>query len=172
LRLYEGMFLIDSNLAAKDWTELETHIQEILKRNRAELLYSERWPDRRLAYDIKGCKKGTYYLTYFNAQPDSIREIENDSRLSERILRLLIIQEQGLDREMERRKNREITAPPTELSFEDDRYESREYGGIGGRRRPEAAAERGPESAPVREVPEPAAKAAAPEAEAASEGGD
>jgi small subunit ribosomal protein S6 len=63
LRLYEGMFLIDSNLAAKDWTELETHIQEILKRNRAELLYSERWPDRRLAYDIKGCKKGTYYLT-------------------------------------------------------------------------------------------------------------
>lgn len=172
MRLYEGMFLIDSNLAAKDWTELETHIQEILKRNHAELLYSERWPDRRLAYDIKGCKKGTYYLTYFNAGPESIREIENDSRLSERILRLLIIQEQGLDREMERRKNREITAPPTELSFEDDRYESREYGGFGGRRRPEPVAERGPESAPSREISEPAAKSAGPEGEAASEGGD
>jgi small subunit ribosomal protein S6 len=173
LRLYEGMFLIDSNLAAKDWTELETHIQEILKRNRAELLYSERWPDRRLAYDIKGCKKGTYYLTYFNAGPDSIREIENDSRLSERILRLLIIQEQGLDREMERRKNREITAPPTELSFEDDRYESRESGGgFGGRRRAEPGSERAPEAAPVREVSEPAARPAGPEAEAAGAGGE
>jgi len=43
---------------------------------------------------------------------------------------------------MERRKNREITAPPTELSFEDDRYESRDFGyGGGGRfRRSEPAA--------------------------------
>jgi len=141
-KLYEGMFLIDANLAAKDWSAIETHIHEILKKHRAELLYSEKWPERKLAYDIKGAKKGTYYLTYFNAPAEAIREIENDSRLSERVLRLLIIQERGLDREMERRKNREITAPPTELSFEDDRYESRDFGyGGGGRfRRSEPAA--------------------------------
>jgi ribosomal protein S6 len=138
LRLYEGMFLVDSNLAAKDWTELETHIQEILKRNKAEVLYSEKWPDRRLAYDIKGCKKGTYFLTYFNAPPEAIKPIEEDCRLSERILRILIIHEQGLELEMQRRKNREITAPPTEISFEDDRYETRDFG-YGARRRAEGA---------------------------------
>ncbi len=97
-KLYEGMFLIDANLAAKDWSAIETHIHEILKKNRAELIYSEKWPERKLAYDIKGAKKGTYYLTYFNAPGEAIREIENDSRLSERILRLLIIQERGLGR--------------------------------------------------------------------------
>jgi small subunit ribosomal protein S6 len=135
LKLYEGMFLMDSNLAAKDWSSLEAHIQDILKKHRAELLYSERWPDRRLAYDVKGVKKGTHYLTYFKAPPEAIREIERDARLSERILRILIIQERGLEREMERRRNREITAPPAELSFEDDRYEGREYGGFGSRSR-------------------------------------
>ncbi len=171
MRLYEGMFLLDSNLAAKDWTELENHIQEILKRNRAELLYSERWPDRRLAYDIKGCKKGTYYLTYFNAGPDAIREIEHNCRLSERVLRVLIIQEQGLEREMERRKNREITAPPTELSFEDDRYEGREYGGFGSRRRSESGPpDRASERPPAREASEAVAKAPAAE-EAPDAGG-
>lgn len=128
-RLYEGMFLIDSNLAVKDWTGLETHILDILKKHHAEVLYSERWPDRRLAYDIKGVKKGTYYLTYFNAPAQAIKDIERDVQLSERILRLLIIQEDGLDREMERRRNKEITAPPTDLTFEDDRYESRDFGG-------------------------------------------
>lgn len=132
-RLYEGMFLIDSNLAAKDWTSLETHVLDILKKNSAELLYSEKWPDRRLAYDVRGAKRGTYFLTYFNASPLSIGEIERDAQLSERILRLLIVQERGLDREMERRKNREITAPPTDLSFEEDRYDSREFGGYGSR---------------------------------------
>jgi ribosomal protein S6 len=129
------MFLLDANLALKDWAGLEAHIQDILKKNGAELVYSEKWPERRLAYDIKGCKKGTYYLTYFNAPPGAIRPIEHDCQLSERILRILIIQEKGLDREMERRKNREITAPPTELSFEDDRFDSGREFGFGGRRR-------------------------------------
>ena len=58
-KLYEGMFLMDSNLAQKDWSSLETHILDILKKNRADVVYSEKWPDRRLAYDIKGAKKGT-----------------------------------------------------------------------------------------------------------------
>ncbi len=134
MRLYEGMFLLDSNLATKDWPGLEAHIQDILKKNRAEILYSERWPDRKLAYTVKGCKKGTYYLTYFNAPPEGIRDIERDSKLSERILRVLIIQEKGLEREMERRKNREVTAPPAEISFEDERFESREHAGPARRR--------------------------------------
>lgn len=150
MRLYEGMFLLDSNLAVKDWAGLEAHIQEILKKNRAEVQYAEKWPDRRLAYEVKGCKKGTYYLTYFQAPPEAIKEIERDSSLSERILRVLIIQERGLEREMERRKNREITAPPSELSFDDDRFEGRDFGF---RRRAEGQA-----------VPAPAAVPAAPEA--------
>jgi len=162
LRLYEGMFLLDSNLAIKDWAGLEAHIQEILKKNRAEVQYAEKWPDRRLAYEVKGCKKGTYYLTYFKALPDAIREIEHDCRLSERILRMLIIQEPGLEREMERRRNREITAPPSELTFEDDRFGDREFGGGYGRRR-----ERDRESAPIPEAAPEAIPAEAPDAESA-----
>jgi small subunit ribosomal protein S6 len=173
LRLYEGMFLLDSNLATKDWASLETHIQDIMKRNRAEILYSEKWPDRKLAYDVKGCKKGTYYLTYFNAPSEAIRAIEHDCGLSERILRILIIQEPGLDREMERRKNREITAPPSELSFEDERFEGRDFG-FGGRRRSAEATEK-PQEKPVEVVPPPpppqeVAAGPAEETDAAPEG--
>ena len=31
------------------------------------MVYSERWPDRKLAYEVKGCRKGTYFLPYFTA---------------------------------------------------------------------------------------------------------
>jgi len=120
-QLYEGMFLLDSNLVSKDWASLEKHILDLLKRHGAETLYSERWPERRLAYEVKGCKKGTYFLTYFNASGTAIPELHRDIELSERILRAMFINEQGLDEEMEKRKNKEIEIPPADLSFGDDR---------------------------------------------------
>jgi small subunit ribosomal protein S6 len=114
LKIYEGMFLFDSNLASRDWPALERLVEDILKKNSAALLYSERWPDRKLAYEIKGCKKGTYYLTYFQAPPAAITAVQRDSQLSERILRLLIIQDEGLEEDMERRRRREVVGPPEE----------------------------------------------------------
>jgi len=165
LRLYEGMFLLDSNLATKDWSGLEAHILEILKKNQADVLYSERWPDRRLAYEIQGVKKGTYFLAYFKAPPGAIGEIGRDCNLSERILRMMIIQERGLEKEMEQRKNREITAPPSEMSFEDDRYESRDFG-YGGRRRREPMAEAVPSAIPAADHVDAATGAEAGPAEA------
>jgi small subunit ribosomal protein S6 len=105
-RLYEGMFLFDSNLASKDWPGLERHVEELLTRNSGELVYAERWPDRKLAYEIKGCKKGTYYLTYFRAPAGSVPGLERDCQLSDRVLRLLVIQEEGLEQDLERRQKR------------------------------------------------------------------
>jgi len=151
------MFLLDSNLATKDWAGLEAHIQEILKRNKAEVAYAEKWPDRRLSYEVRGCKKGTYYLTYFTAPTDATRAIEHDCKLSERVLRVLIIQEPGLEREMERRKNREITAPPSELSFEDDRFDGGRERDFGFRRRQEPVPEPVSAVAPEAEAPKPLA---------------
>ena len=80
-QLYEGMFLLDSKLVSKDWASLEKHILDLLKRHGAETLYSERWPERRLAYEVKGCKKGTYFLTYFNATGTAIPELHRDIEL-------------------------------------------------------------------------------------------
>jgi ribosomal protein S6 len=120
--LYEGMFLLDSALASKDWASLEKHVEDILTRHGAETLHTERWPDRRLAYEVKGCRKGTYYLTYFNAPKNAISEMLHDVELSERILRVLFISEEGLEEEMERRKRREIDIPPADLPFTKERH--------------------------------------------------
>ncbi len=114
-RLYEGMFLFDSNLATKDWPSLEQHVQEILLKNAAELVYSERWPDRKLCYDIAGAKKGPYYLTYFKAPPHAVQALQRDVELSERILRLLVLQDEELEAECQKRVSREISGSPEEI---------------------------------------------------------
>ena len=114
-RLYEGMFLFDANLASKDWPGLEQHVEDLLKKHSAELVYSERWPDRKLGYEVKGCRKGTYYLTYFNGQPDAIDGLERDCQLSDRILRVLVLYDKALVEDCQKRINKEVQGSPEEI---------------------------------------------------------
>ncbi len=90
-KLYEAMFLIDSAEAAADWDGINTTIRNILERAEAEIVSIEKWDERKLAYEINGKTRGTYILCYFRAAGDRIRDIERDVRLSERIIRVLIL---------------------------------------------------------------------------------
>jgi ribosomal protein S6 len=158
LKLFEGMFLFDTNLAAKDWPGLERHVQELLQKNHAELAYSERWPDRKLCYEIKGAKKGTYYLTYFKAPPQAISGIQRDALLSERILRLLVLHDEELAQDCEKRIKREITGSPEEIEDRRERLR-REAEGVPGAAEPPVLASARPSpatlSAVAAEEPDP-----------------
>ncbi len=88
---YEGMFLLDSTKVAVNWDEAVQHVHDILGKHNAEIVASRQWDERRLAYAVEGHKKGTYLLTYFRAEGGQIQEIEADCRLSDLVLRDLIL---------------------------------------------------------------------------------
>lgn len=90
-RMYEGMFLVDSAAAASNWDDVESELQRVFERASVEVLNLQKWDDRRLCYDIAGHKRGTYILTYFNAEPDRISGIERDVKLNETLLRVMIL---------------------------------------------------------------------------------
>jgi len=90
-KLYEAMFLIDSAKAAADWDAIMRSIQNILEKSNAEIVSIKKWNETRLAYQIKGKTRGTYILCYFRAEPERIQGIERDVRLSEQIMRVLIL---------------------------------------------------------------------------------
>ena len=90
-RLYEALFLVDSGEAAADWQGINDHVKKILERNEAEIVKTNKWDERPLAYPILGRKRGTYILVYFNAPCGKLSAIERDAQLSERILRFLIL---------------------------------------------------------------------------------
>jgi len=90
-RLYEAMFLVDSNLAASDWDGVLATIKNTLSRAQAEIVSLKKWGERRLAYEINHKSKGTYILCYFRADGYRIPDIERNVRLSEQIMRVLIV---------------------------------------------------------------------------------
>ena len=89
--MYEGMFLVDAAEAVSSWESLEEAIKKVLSRNQAEVVSLKKWDERKLAYEIKGKSRGAYILCYFHADGGSIAGIERDVRMSERIMRVLIL---------------------------------------------------------------------------------
>jgi len=90
-KLYEGMFLLDTAAAAADWDGVIGSIESILKRVEAEVISLRKWDERRLAYDISKVSRGTYILAYFKCDGEKIQEIEKTVQLSEKIMRVLIL---------------------------------------------------------------------------------
>ena len=89
--LYEGMFLLDSSKAAAAWEDTVKHVHDILIKHHSEIVASRQWDERRLAYPVQGHKKGTYLLTYFKTDSANLKDIAADCRISDVILRDLVL---------------------------------------------------------------------------------
>ena len=127
-KLYEGMFLVDSSKAGADWDGIIAAIRTILEKAGAEIDSIRKWDDRRLAYEIKGKSRGTYILSYFRVDGGKIKDIEKSIRLSEKIMRVLILSAEKLSQEdidketpamkLEKGKQQESTEAPTATKAE------------------------------------------------------
>lgn len=89
--LYEGLFLFNIQAINGDLNVALEHMNEILSRADAEVVALSRWDERKLAYEIKGQKRGLYILAYFRVRGPQIANIERDVNLSEYLLRCLIL---------------------------------------------------------------------------------
>jgi small subunit ribosomal protein S6 len=107
--LYEGLFLI-SQAAAADMNAAIEQVRQILTRSDAEIIILQKWEERRLAYPIKGQRRGTYIIAYFNAPHSKLDHLDRDCKLSELILRSLILRADHIgDIELEMLKKGTLT---------------------------------------------------------------
>ncbi|MFP4106332.1 MAG: 30S ribosomal protein S6 [Phycisphaerae bacterium] len=97
-RTYEGMFLLDAGNPNAD--EAVAPVRNVLARSDAEVVSLKPWDERKLAYEIKGRRRGLYVLTYFKADPEKVKDIERDVQLDEKVLRVLILKVDDLTDEM------------------------------------------------------------------------
>ena len=68
---------------------LLTTVSENLKGLGADVTKVENWGKRRLAYDIRKQREGTYAVFEASAEPAMVKEFERQLRLNENVLRFL-----------------------------------------------------------------------------------
>ncbi|NOG54561.1 MAG: 30S ribosomal protein S6 [Planctomycetes bacterium] len=88
MNYYEGLFLFPQAMAGR-MSEMISHMDELLERAGAKLVAMSKWHEGNLAYTIQKSRRGIYFLTYFEAQPERIAGLERDSNLSESIIRFM-----------------------------------------------------------------------------------
>lgn len=126
MKQYEAMFLFDPTFGTS-YENCEAEIRRlIVDRAGGEIIFCRKWDERRLAYKLKGRKRGVYVLVYFKAPQERVGPLERDAELNENILRVLVLTAEGMTPElMEKAASSRGEEPGDELLVEDEGREGR-----------------------------------------------
>ena len=95
LQNYEMVYIIRPELEEDD---VETRVEVVSKfitSHNGEITEVERWGRKKLAYPIRHFLEGDYVLTRFAMSPTRCKELEANLKISEDILRHLLIKLDG-----------------------------------------------------------------------------
>ncbi|HOA54367.1 MAG TPA: 30S ribosomal protein S6 [Clostridiales bacterium] len=87
---YECIFIIDPDLDEENTKALVEKFKNLLETS-AQLENIDEWGKRKLAYEIADKNEGYYVLVDFSAQPDFPREFERILKITDGILKYMII---------------------------------------------------------------------------------
>jgi small subunit ribosomal protein S6 len=118
---------------ATDLQAAVDHLKDILAKAGAELISLRKWDERRLSYEIKGNKRGVYFLAYFRIKRSGVAAVERGCNLSEMLLRAMFLRAEHvspeqmeaadgqaeLADEIRLRSTRAATAPADEAEGDD-----------------------------------------------------
>lgn len=90
---YEAVLIFKADMQDADRTELLERFKAVIAEN-GEVAEVDDWGKRRLAYEINDLKEGYYYIVNFKSEPDHIREFERRLRLSDFIIRYMVIRKE------------------------------------------------------------------------------
>lgn len=91
MNYYEKVVIIDPN--ADDSTVEETvgKIKDVITKNGGEILKSENWGRRKLAYELNKHQKGNYIYLFFKTGPATISELERFCKVTDIIIKFMVV---------------------------------------------------------------------------------
>ncbi|MBR4177436.1 MAG: 30S ribosomal protein S6 [Bacteroidales bacterium] len=88
---YETVFIVTPVLSEEQMKETVKKYTDFLTNKGAEIVYTNNWGMRKLAYPIKKKSSGFYYLIEFKAEGNVIADLEVAYKRDERLLRFLTV---------------------------------------------------------------------------------
>lgn len=91
MAVYEGMFILEPGRYARDPGAVTQQIADLIGQQGGTVLAARLWDERKLAYPIKGHKKGVYWLTYFKMPGGNLTTLERQCEITDEIIRKLVL---------------------------------------------------------------------------------
>ena len=90
---YESVIIVNPNVDEAGLKALEEKFTGLINEN-GKVEKVDNMGKRKLAYEIKKCTEGTYLVFYFEAKPDSIKELERVYRITDEIMKFIVVRKE------------------------------------------------------------------------------
>ena len=90
-RQYELIYVLSPEMDEEGVKEFHTQISEIVENLGGEIETTDNWGRRRLAYEIKKHREGTYVLELINGPGAMVGELERRLRVNDQVLRHIVV---------------------------------------------------------------------------------
>lgn len=131
-RVYEVMILFDPTEGQKAWDRLLEFTKGLIEQRHGGLvLKTENWAEsRKLSYEVKGLRRGSYMLIYFRAKPGTINAFDLELKLDDKVVRHLICLHEKMPDALTGRVRQRIVDEYEEDEFRrrDDEWGEDDYG--------------------------------------------
>ena len=87
---YESVIIVNPNTDEAGLKALEEKFTGLINEN-GKVESVENMGKKKLAYEIKKFKEGIYLLFNFEAKPDSIKELERVYRITDEIMKFIVV---------------------------------------------------------------------------------
>jgi len=94
MSLYESIFVVRPSLSDEDTNKLIDKMKGVLEKAGATLLKFENWGKKKLAYEVKRERKGTFVYLHFKSAGGVVGELERSYRLEDSILKFLTVRQE------------------------------------------------------------------------------
>ena len=91
MAFYESIIVIRQDISSADVDKIADDFIKIIKENKGNVIKTEYWGLRSLAYEIKNNKKGHYYFMGIEADNTLVKELGRKIKLSESIIRSSLV---------------------------------------------------------------------------------
>jgi small subunit ribosomal protein S6 len=105
-RKYELVYIVSPEASDAQVAELHTQVEQIAQRLAGTIEKTDNWGRRKLAYEIGPHKEGTYVLETINGSGELMKEIDRRLKVSELIIRHLVVRVDEEETVIERVRNR------------------------------------------------------------------
>ena len=79
-KYYETLYIVRPDIKEEELSKIQQKLNEALSAHEGEIIKSDRWAQRELAYEIKDYSRGVYYIIIFTALPGAVAELERHLR--------------------------------------------------------------------------------------------
>jgi len=99
MAFYESIIVIRQDVSSSDVDKIADDFMKIIKEPNGNVLKTEYWGLRTLAYEIKNNKKGHYYFMGIEADNALVKELGRKIKLSESVIRSSLVKVKKISQE-------------------------------------------------------------------------